>query len=135
MKSKLIFKVFMISVIATSLIALCLGVSALAADGEAQVSNLVGDVDLDTEYTIKDLITFRQYFANFDYDEGNEMTLQNGDLTGDGVIDILDLNAMRNHFANESIYEYYAQEHLNLKHTLRVREDGSFRVLILSDVQ
>ena len=136
MKSHLFLKSMIIAVIALSLIICGFGISALADDGAATIAERTpGDVDGDGEITLKDLIDFRKYIANFNYDSGDAMALEGADLDGDDDVDLEDLYALRQLLADEDLDAYYVQEYLDLKHTLRVNEDGSFRVLILSDVQ
>lgn len=62
-----------------------------------------------------------------------------GDANGDGSVDVADLVAMRYYFANSDFYEDEVESlgllELNNGIELRVNSDGSFKVLILSDVQ
>ena len=138
---KKIFKVSLItlSVLAVALTCCIFTALAVSNDGGAMpvADRVSGDVDGDGSLTVKDVILLRRAIANHDYDSTDPLKVDGGDYNGDGVVDLFDLNAMRSFFSNQDFYDDAVAEQglLDLKHTLRVNEDGSFKVLILSDVQ
>ena len=138
---KKIFKVSLItlSVLAVALTCCIFTALAVSNDGGAMpvADRVAGDVDGDGSLTVKDVILLSRAIANHDYDSTEPLKVDGGDYNGDGVVDLFDLNAMRSFFSNQDFYDSDVAEQglLDLKHTLRVNADGSFKVLILSDVQ
>lgn len=123
MKKNSLLKLLLISAMILSIAIGCFVIGAVAGE-EIQLC----DADGNGEITAADVVYLRQYFANFDYSSNEEKQFS-----------LADLATLRQHFAGYNFYEPAVKEQglleLNNGIVLRAREDGSFKVLILSDVQ
>lgn len=123
MKKNSLLKLLLVSAMILSIAIGCFVIGAVA-DEEIQLC----DADGNGEITAADVVYLRQYFANFDYSSNEEKQFS-----------LADLATLRQHFAGYNFYEPAVKEQglldLNNGIVLRTREDGSFKVLILSDVQ
>ena len=148
MKSTVLFRSLIIAVIALSLIVCCLGLSVLADDGETGTETgttaIVGDLNGDGVVNAKDVVVIRQYLANFDFSVENAKPYrEDADFDLDGDTDLQDLHLLRKKCVelgtDDSIYKLLVKEQglleLNNGIVLRAREDGSFKVILISDVQ
>lgn len=62
------------------------------------VSNVLGDIDNDGMFTIRDVILFRRYLVNLDLPDVEEMP-ETGDYNGDGYYNMKDVFLMRKNLA------------------------------------
>ena len=148
MNSTVFFKALIIAVIALSLIICGLGISALAEDGDAGtdagtdagVTTLLGDINRNGKVTVYDVVALRKLLAEHDYSTGEMPKHENGNFNDNDYIDLEDLAALRELTASGKDPDQYLVEkqgifelHNNIE--LRAHEDGSFKVILISDIQ
>lgn len=86
--------VLVLSMILTSTVLL-----TVAAD-EGDSSAVAGDASGNGIVNLLDLLILRQYFANFDYDAGEEPFIEGGDISGDGKVSLNDIVEMRRYLVD-----------------------------------
>ena len=86
--------VLVLSMILTSTVLL-----TVAAD-EGDSSAVAGDASGNGIVNLLDLLILRQYFANFDYNAGEEPFIEGGDISGDGKVSLNDIVEMRRYLVD-----------------------------------